>query len=65
MLVKMRSPFTQQENTMEIDITPTQLAEWRGGSGLIQDEFPNLSAEQREFLISGITPEDWKQMMDN
>jgi hypothetical protein len=27
-----------------------------------QDAFPELSAEQREFLISGISPEGWKQI---
>lgn len=25
----------------------------------IQDEFPELSADDREFLVSGITPEEW------
>ncbi len=26
----------------------------------IQDAFPNLSKEDREFLISGMSPEGWK-----
>jgi hypothetical protein len=25
----------------------------------VQDAFPQLDADQREFLISGITPEEW------
>lgn len=29
---------------------------------LIQDAFPFLSAAEREFLISGITPEEWDRM---
>ena len=29
---------------------------------LIQDEFPELSAEQREFLMTGITPAEWLAM---
>jgi len=28
----------------------------------IQDVFPDLNKEQREFLISGATPEDWNRM---
>jgi len=28
---------------------------------LIQIAFPTLTREEREFLISGYTPEDWKE----
>jgi hypothetical protein len=28
----------------------------------VQDAFPTLSAEEREFLISGTTPEAWAKM---
>lgn len=38
---------------------------WRVGGMMIQDAFPTLSAEQREFLLSGITPEQWKEMFEN
>jgi hypothetical protein len=32
---------------------------------LIQDAFPELSASDREFIISGISPEGWaRTMMD-
>lgn len=33
---------------------------WRKGM-MIQDALPELSAEDREFLISGISPEGWKE----
>lgn len=29
---------------------------------LIQDAFPNLNPEQREFILSGTTPEEWDKM---
>lgn len=29
---------------------------------LIQDAFPDLSAEDREFVISGTSPEGWKSL---
>ncbi len=35
-----------------------QLFDWRSGT-LIQKAFPNMSADDREFLISGISPEGW------
>ena len=48
---------------MEIDITEEQLEriENRRINGeLIQNIVPNLSKEDREFLITGITPEEWE-----
>ena len=29
---------------------------------LIQDAFPKMSAEDREFLITGITPTEWNKI---
>jgi hypothetical protein len=33
---------------------------WEGGE-LIQNVMPELSPEEREFLISGITPKEWDE----
>ncbi len=35
---------------------------WLDGK-LIQDAFPELNADQREFLISALTPAEWHQML--
>jgi len=45
---------------MVLPITSTQLDRWTNGD-LIQNVFPDLSADQREFLKTGITPEEWNQ----
>ena len=29
----------------------------------IQDAFPNLDAGQREFILTGVTPEEWDKVM--
>jgi hypothetical protein len=29
---------------------------------LMQDAFPMLSEDEREFIMTGITPEEWNQM---
>lgn len=34
---------------------------WNEGT-LIQNAFPNLSPEEREFLITGLTPEMWNDL---
>jgi hypothetical protein len=57
--VLRRSPISGLHNTMSLPITDSQLAAW-GRGALIQNAMPHLSAEQREFLMTGITPEDWE-----
>ena len=59
MLVTRLSPFSHTKNTIELDITPEQLARYENGEELIQNIFPNLSPEHREFIMTGITPEEW------
>jgi hypothetical protein len=38
---------------------------WMHGGKLAQEAFPFLSHEEREFLISGITPAEWHEIFDN
>ena len=58
MIVERRSPRTQKINRMDLPISAEQVARYESGE-LIQRAFPNLTAEQREFYMSGLTPEDW------
>lgn len=59
MLITRISPFSQVENTIELDVTPEQLTRYKQGNELIQNIFPDLPAEHREFIMTGITPEEW------
>lgn len=59
MLITRRSPLTGKDNTMDLPITQDQLDRWMRREGLIQNIMPELTADQREFLISGCTPDDW------
>jgi hypothetical protein len=38
------------------------LKNWMEGRAHIQVAMPNISADDREFLISGISPEGWKEV---
>ena len=58
MLIQRQSPFSGKINVRDIDVTSEQLAEWTAGKN-IQDVMPELSADDREFLMTGITPEEW------
>ena len=53
------SGLTGIPHTRNITVTEAQLDAWRNGE-LIQRAMPNLSADDREFLITGITPEEWE-----
>lgn len=60
MLIKMKSLLSGVEHSREINATQDQIDRWKAGA-LIQDAMPDLSKEDREFLITGITPEEWKK----
>ena len=62
MIVTMESKLTGKVNYMDIPVAVERLnAYFNGGrKGLIQDCFPDLSADQREFLMTGSTPEEWE-----
>ena len=49
-----------KDHTREIDVCQSQLDAWKSGV-LIQNAMPNLSADDREFLMTGITPEEWDE----
>jgi len=61
MLITRTSPFSGITNSMEIAVTQAQLDAWESGT-LIQDAMPNLSADEREFIKTGITAEEWDDM---
>ena len=45
---------------MEIDVSDKQIALWMEGA-LIQDVMPNLTPDEREFIMTGITPAEWDE----
>lgn len=58
MLIHLRSSFSGQINSMNLDVTEDQLILWKVKNYLIQDAMPNLNEVEREFLISGMTEEE-------
>jgi hypothetical protein len=54
----MKSGLTGVEHEQEIPVTVEQIQKWRDGAH-IQNAMPNLSPDQREFLMTGITAEEW------
>lgn len=64
-VVTKQCPFTGVNNTLEIPLAPEVylncFMQWQSGS-LIQEAFPMLSPDYREFIMTGITPEMWDAM---
>jgi hypothetical protein len=52
------SGMTGVEHTLEIDVEQEQLDAWDAGL-LIQEAMPQLDADDREFIMTGITPKEW------
>lgn len=61
------STLTGRENTMELNTTQEKLDQWNAwtqgpdrGYPHIQNYFTELTAGEREFLLTGVTPEEWE-----
>lgn len=61
MKITKTSSLSGVERTMDLPITEEQLKSWEDGM-LIQNAMPNLTSEQREFLITGVIQEEWDEM---
>jgi hypothetical protein len=59
MIIYRTSPFTGKRNQMDLPITLAQMCRYMTGNDHIQDVFPLLTPAEREFILSGITPEEW------
>ena len=58
MKVTRKSMLTGVERTREINTSVAQMELWKGGR-LIQQAMPQLSADDREFVKTGITASEW------
>jgi len=63
------SSISGKDNTREIDVCPFALNRWDRTDlavrPFVQDAFPHLSADDREFIKTGITPEEWDAMFED
>ena len=61
MTITKRSALTGVEHTLEVPIAESAYKAWQHSNTPIQIAFSNLNADQREFLITGATPEEWEE----
>lgn len=59
-VVTKQSPISKTYHVVTMSLTDEQYSNWLGGE-LIQNALPHLTAEEREFLMTGITPDEWNE----
>ena len=62
MLVKTTCPLCHCDTYLQVDAE--EYALWQAGE-LIQVAMPDLTADEREMLISGICPECWDSLFSD
>jgi len=58
MKITRKSLFSGVERTLDLPVTEEQMRDWENGT-LIQLAMPNLTSDEREFIMTGVTPEEW------
>ena len=61
MKITRKSEVSGITRTMDLDITVAEVMQWEGGKPA-QYAFPNLTADQREFIMTGTTADEWDAM---
>jgi hypothetical protein len=54
------SMLSKLERSLELDVTAVEIKAWKSGM-LIQDAMPRLNTDEREFMMTGITAEEWEK----
>ena len=61
MLITRYSRYSGICRTMDLPITEEEIELYNNGA-LIQNAFPHLTPDQREFYMTGITSEEWDDL---
>ena len=60
MLITRTSLLSGKTHTLDLDVTPEQLSAYQAG-GFVQQVFRHLPPPEREFIMTGITPDEWQE----
>lgn len=59
------STMTGVRRTKTFMVDPAKLVEYNRGKLLVQEAFPHLSADDREFIVSGCTAEEFARLFES
>jgi hypothetical protein len=60
MIITKVSMLSKIERSLDLDVTTEEMEAWKSGM-LIQDAMPRLTTDEREFMMTGITAEEWEK----
>jgi len=60
MIIERKSVISGVVRQRNIPVNPRHIAEYEAGYGPLYQVAPYLSSEDREFIISGITGDEWQ-----
>jgi hypothetical protein len=58
------SPISGKTNTKVFEVDPAQVERYDNGEIFVQEAFPHLDADAREFIMSGITGDEWADIFE-
>ena len=62
MIIKRTSQVSGITREFDLPVTLEQMGRYESGLETIQDIFPHLTADEREFIKTGVTAEEWDNM---
>lgn len=62
MKITRKNPLSGKEISRYLPITDAQLDLWQKGGYTIQRAVPHLTPDEREFVLTGLTPQDWNSI---
>jgi hypothetical protein len=63
MKIRRKNIITEQMVIRDIPLNPEDYYAWKADLGSIEDLMPYLSQEDADFLLAGITSDEWKNVM--
>jgi len=65
MIITNKSEVSGKIRSMELPVAAEQLMRYSSGRFTLQDCVPNLSPDQREFIKTGITADEWEDVFND
>jgi hypothetical protein len=63
MIIKRTSSISGIAREKDIPVNPDDYMSWKMGLGGITDLMPYLSSEDRDFILAGITKDEWREFI--
>lgn len=61
MYISRKSVISGISRTRYIPVNPDDYLSWKAGVGSVQEIMPYLNDDDREFILSGITADEWDE----